>query len=106
MSDCCSKSPSTLTAQDCPRCGASGKHVGMKTLYHQIRFPENQAIRPGDYYLMLRSSLQHCRQARRRRKSVVTNQVVCVKSCFFFFHLEMIRFLGGDRVTSDDNCPS
>jgi len=50
MPDCCSKSESTPSSQDCPRCGASGKRVGIKTLHHQIKFPENQAIRPGDYY--------------------------------------------------------
>lgn len=50
MSDCCSNSSPTGNTRDCPRCGASAKRVGIKTLYHQVRFPENQVIRPGDYY--------------------------------------------------------
>lgn len=50
MADCCSNRPSTSSAQDCPRCGIACRHVGIKTLYHQVRFPENQEICPGDYY--------------------------------------------------------
>lgn len=47
MSDCCG---STKTKQICPECGASCKSVGMPTLYHQVRFPENQSIVTDSYY--------------------------------------------------------
>ena len=50
MSECCSNSPSKITEQDCPQCGISCKSVGIKTLYHQVRFPENQAINSDRYY--------------------------------------------------------
>lgn len=50
MSDCCPNSPSKITAQDCPRCGVSCKSVGIKTLYHQVRYPENQEINSDTYY--------------------------------------------------------
>lgn len=49
MADCCSNSSPTPNAHDCPSCGASATRVGIKTVYHQVRFPENQAIHPGDY---------------------------------------------------------
>lgn len=46
MSDCCS----TKTKQICPECGATCKSVDMPTLYHQVRFPENQSIVIDSYY--------------------------------------------------------
>jgi hypothetical protein len=47
MSDCCS---SSNTKQICPECGATCKSVGIPTLYHQVRFPENQSIDIDSYY--------------------------------------------------------
>jgi hypothetical protein len=44
MSDCCASNPSKATTQTCPQCGTTCKSVEMRTLYHQVRFPENQAI--------------------------------------------------------------
>lgn len=49
MSDCCSKH----NAKDrsvCPECNADCAPVKLRTLYHQIRFPENQKLTPDDYY--------------------------------------------------------
>ncbi|WAR45968.1 putative iron-sulfur cluster-binding metallochaperone [Methylomonas rapida] len=51
MSDCCCPTqPSTKTQQICPECGSTCKSVGMPTLYHQVRFPENQALIVESYY--------------------------------------------------------
>lgn len=47
MPNCCSNSS---TNQACPQCGATCKSVEMRTLYHQVRFPENQGIILGRYY--------------------------------------------------------
>jgi hypothetical protein len=43
MSDCCSNTPAK-TALPCPQCGELCKHVTVRTLYHQVRFPENSTI--------------------------------------------------------------
>lgn len=50
MSNCCSNSRSKTATQACPQCNAAGKRVEMLTLYHQIRFPENQHIISDAYY--------------------------------------------------------
>lgn len=47
MSDC---SNSSSTKQLCYECGSSCKIVSMSTLYHQVRFPENQSIVTDEYY--------------------------------------------------------
>ena len=59
MSDCCSK-PTQKTSLACPQCKSDCKPVTMRTLYHQVRFPENQQIATGDYYYC--SSI-HCATA-------------------------------------------
>ncbi len=50
MSDCCFQNTSAKTKQLCPECGATCKRVGMLTLYHQVRFPENQSLITDSYY--------------------------------------------------------
>jgi hypothetical protein len=51
MSDCCCPTTtSTPTKQICPECGSRCKSVSMATLYHQVRFPENQALIANSYY--------------------------------------------------------
>ncbi len=50
MSDCCGPNTSPQTRQICPECGSTCKRVGMPTLYHQVRFPENQVIITDSYY--------------------------------------------------------
>ena len=50
MSDCCCKNTSTKTKQICPECGSTCKSVDMSTLFHQVRFPENQSIITDSYY--------------------------------------------------------
>jgi Zinc binding domain len=50
MSDCCASNPSKATTQACPQCGMSCKNVEIRTLYHQVRFPENLGIILGTYY--------------------------------------------------------
>ena len=49
MSDCCASNSSKSAAQ-CPQCGTACKRVEMRTLYHQVRFPENQGITSDNYY--------------------------------------------------------
>ncbi|WP_198159404.1 putative iron-sulfur cluster-binding metallochaperone [Methylomonas lenta] len=50
MSDCCCSNTSTKPKQICPECGSTCKSVGMPTLYHQVRFPENQSLITDSYY--------------------------------------------------------
>ncbi|WP_305908598.1 hypothetical protein Q9L42_009895 [Methylomarinum sp. Ch1-1] len=50
MSDCGCPNTSPKTKQICPECGATCIGVGMSTLYHQVRFPENQALITDSYY--------------------------------------------------------
>ncbi|MGD0958261.1 MAG: hypothetical protein ABSB19_00490 [Methylomonas sp.] len=49
MSDCCPK-PADKTLQKCPQCGDVCKPVGIRTLYHQVKFPDNQAIGNAAYF--------------------------------------------------------
>ncbi|MEQ1486331.1 hypothetical protein [Methyloglobulus sp.] len=49
MSNCCSGSR-TLSNQSCPQCGKTSKSVEIRTLYHQVKFPENQGIISDSYY--------------------------------------------------------
>lgn len=50
MSDCCRPNTSAKIEQLCPECGSAGKSVAMLTLYHQVRFPENQTLNAGSYH--------------------------------------------------------
>jgi Zinc binding domain len=50
MSNCCSGSHPKPATQACPQCDTACKSVKMPTLYHQVRFPENQGIISGSYY--------------------------------------------------------
>lgn len=50
MSNCCSSHSTKITSEICPTCGTSCKSVEHKTLYHQIKFPENQEISLDKYY--------------------------------------------------------
>jgi hypothetical protein len=50
MSICCSNSTSKANTSPCPECGIDCKKVEIRTLYHQVRFPENQEIVPNNYY--------------------------------------------------------
>ncbi len=50
MSNCCSANPSTITTQPCAQCGAICRSVEMRTVYLQLRFPENQAVTPDHYF--------------------------------------------------------
>jgi Zinc binding domain len=50
MSDCCASNPPKATTQICPQCGTTCKNVELRTLYHQVRFPENQGIISDNYY--------------------------------------------------------
>ncbi len=49
MSDCCVK-PKPKSSQICPQCNVNCNPVTMRTLYQQIRFPENQQLVPDKYY--------------------------------------------------------
>lgn len=50
MSDCCSNQSPKIVAKVCPKCGISCKNVEHKTLFHQVKFPENQAAFQEKYY--------------------------------------------------------
>ena len=49
MSDCCCSHSSENARQHCPECDCICKPVSMATLYHQVRFPENQMLPVGSY---------------------------------------------------------
>ena len=49
MSSCCS-SGSSSSVRDCPQCGVSCKNISMKTIFHQIRFPEILEVSEGNYH--------------------------------------------------------
>ena len=50
MSDCCCPNTPAKNKQLCPECGVICKGVAMPTLYHQVRFPENQILITDSYY--------------------------------------------------------
>lgn len=50
MFDCCCPNTIPNTKQICPECGFTCKSVGMVTLYHQVRFPENQELISDSYF--------------------------------------------------------
>ncbi|MDD5410372.1 MAG: hypothetical protein PHF31_03010 [Methylobacter sp.] len=50
MSSCCSSSSSKTTSQHCAQCGTACKSVKIRTVYHQVRFPENQGITSDNYF--------------------------------------------------------
>jgi hypothetical protein len=50
MSDCCCPNTPAKNKQLCPECGVTCKGVAMLTLYHQVRFPDNQALIIDSYY--------------------------------------------------------
>ena len=50
MTDCCYPNTFAKTKQICTKCGSTCKSVGMPTLYHQVRFPENQSLTTESYY--------------------------------------------------------
>lgn len=50
MSSCCSNHATKIITGICPQCGESCKSVEHKTLYHQVKFPENQTILEDKYY--------------------------------------------------------
>jgi hypothetical protein len=48
MSNCCSGGVSS--SQVCPQCGASCKSISMKTIFHQVKFPEILSVETGSYF--------------------------------------------------------
>ncbi|OQK16042.1 hypothetical protein AU255_13085 [Methyloprofundus sedimenti] len=50
MSDCCAKKSETTHSYACPECHQFGKSISLKTLYHNVRFPENQQILADSYF--------------------------------------------------------
>lgn len=50
MSNCCSIHAIKTGGEICPKCGESCKSVEHKTLYHQLKFPENQVVFEDKYY--------------------------------------------------------
>ncbi|NOQ16624.1 MAG: hypothetical protein GQ581_06155 [Methyloprofundus sp.] len=49
MSSCCSGS-TTSSALACPQCGISSKNTSMKTIFHQVKFPDVLALETDRYY--------------------------------------------------------
>lgn len=49
MSDCCTASTQASKTLNCPQCGTTCKPVVLRTLYHQVKFPEVQEISSDGY---------------------------------------------------------
>jgi hypothetical protein len=49
MSSCCSGGASS-SVQACPQCGTSSKSISMKTIFHQVKFPEILSVETGSYF--------------------------------------------------------
>ncbi len=49
MSSCCSSGSSPFV-QACPQCGVSRKNTSMKTIFHQVKFPDILDIEADSYY--------------------------------------------------------
>ncbi len=56
MSDCCSNTHAKISL-NCPLCGSVCKSVEMRTVYHQLRFPENQGVAADTYFFC---PTKHC----------------------------------------------
>lgn len=50
MSNCCSNHATKIVGETCPKCKTACKSVEHKTLYHQVRFPENTTLDSDKYY--------------------------------------------------------
>ena len=50
MSCCNLENSEHTTIEPCPECSSSCKNVAMRTLYHQVSFPENQTQTADHYY--------------------------------------------------------
>ena len=50
MSSCCLSDSVAIIDGVCPNCGASCRRVENKTIFHQVKFPENQDLPEGDYF--------------------------------------------------------
>lgn len=50
MADCCANTNPKALITLCPGCGTTCKSVEIQTLYHQVKFPENQGIISESYY--------------------------------------------------------
>ena len=50
MSSCCANHATKIITGICPQCGESCKSVDNKTLYHQVKFPENTQLSSDKYY--------------------------------------------------------
>jgi len=49
MSCCCSEGSSDSVVI-CPQCGISSKNISMKTIFHQVKFPDVLDIETDNYY--------------------------------------------------------
>lgn len=49
MSSCCKTPAENIAHQNCPECGIACLSVAMKTIWHQVQYPDNQYIPVGDY---------------------------------------------------------
>ena len=49
MSSCCSSS-SIMATLVCPQCGIASKNISMKTIFHQVKFPDGLDVETDSYY--------------------------------------------------------
>jgi len=71
MSDCCLKKTSKITLNSCPTCGAKARSIKIKTLLHNVLFPDNLNISDTDYYFC---ASKNCDVGYFSKSSVITKQ--------------------------------
>ncbi len=54
MSSCCSSS-SASSVRACPQCWKSCKNISMKTIFHQVKFPDILDVETDSYYFCIDS---------------------------------------------------
>ena len=106
MSDCCSK-PKQKTSLACPQCGSDCKPVTMRTLYQQVRFPENQQIAIDEYYFC---PSRHCSTAyfsntenSFSKSLLITQQAIQNDALCFCFDINSASYLSALQTHNADS---
>lgn len=107
MSDCCSNHVTKIITRICPKCGVSCKSVENKTLFHQVKFPENQIILEENYYFCVSkncpvgyfSSTNHIIP----KHSLRTYQEIEDDKLCYCFDINTEQYLSALKVNNADN---
>jgi Zinc binding domain len=104
MSGCCPSSSSKIVNQACPQCGTNSKNVEMNTLYHQVKFPENQGIHSDTYYFCptKNCSIAYFSAAGNRipKQQLTTYQDIQNDKLCYCFDIDTADYLAALRTTN------